>query len=140
MAISNRLSECVRQVTPVDERILHIRLEHTCGFMTVVAVYAPPEDHSLRDKEQFYHKLDSVVGRCPTGDVLVVLGDFNAETGSDRAEYESCLGPHGFGDRKDNSQFLLEFAELIGLWIGGSWFQGSISPRLCWYSITGWVK
>ena len=45
VAISTRLSECVRQVTPVDDRILHIRLEHTCGFMTVVAVYAPPEDH-----------------------------------------------------------------------------------------------
>ena len=27
VAISARLSECVRQVTPVDERILHLRLE-----------------------------------------------------------------------------------------------------------------
>ena len=49
----------------------------------------------MESKEQFYHKLDSVVGRCPAGDDLVVQGDFNAETGSDRAGYELCLGPHG---------------------------------------------
>ena len=121
MAISTRLSKCVRQVTPVDERILHIRLEHTCGFMTVVAVYAPPKDHSLRDKEQFYHKIDFVVGRCPTGDVFVILSDFNTDTGSYRAGYESCLGAWN-----DNSQFLLEFAKSRGLWIGGFWFQRSI--------------
>ena len=41
VAISARLSECVRHVTPVDERILHIRFEHTSVFMTVLAVYAP---------------------------------------------------------------------------------------------------
>ena len=64
----------------------NIMLEHVCGLITVVAVNAPPEDHGLRDREHFYQKLNSVVGRCPTGDALVVLGDFNTETGNDRAE------------------------------------------------------
>ena len=84
-----------------------------------MAVYSPLKNHELRDKEEFYHKLDSVVGRCPAGDVLVVLGDFNAETGSDMAGYELCLGPHGFRARNGNTQFLLEFAKSRGLWIGG---------------------
>ena len=75
--------------------------------MTVVAVYTPPEDHELRVKEQFYHKLDLVVGRCPAGDVLLFFGNFNAKTGNDRAGYESFLGPHGFGARKKNNQLLL---------------------------------
>ena len=75
MANSTRLSEFVRQVTAVDERILFIKLENNCGFMTVVAIYAPPEDHELRDREQFFHKLDSVVGICLIGNILFVLGD-----------------------------------------------------------------
>ena len=49
------------------------------------------EDPELRDKELFYQKLDTMVGICPTGDVLVVLGDFNAETGSNRALYMNCV-------------------------------------------------
>ena len=60
--------------------------------MTLVAVYGPLEDNDLsyrlKDKELFNHKLDLVVGRSPTGDVLVVLGDLNGENGSDRAGYE----------------------------------------------------
>ena len=74
------------------------------------------------------------------GDVLVVLGDFNAETGSDRAGYESCLGPHGFGAQNGNSQLLLEFAKSRGLLIGGSWFRRLISRRPSWYSNTSPVK
>ena len=85
VATSTRLRECIRQVTLADERILHVRLEHTCEFMTFVGVCAPPEDQLLRDKEQFYHKLNLVNGRCPAQDVLVILGDFNGQTGSDRA-------------------------------------------------------
>ena len=81
MAISARLIECVRQVTSVDDMIFHVRLEYTCVLLTVVVVNAPPEDHELRYKEQLYHKVDSMVERCPAGDVLVVLNDFNAETG-----------------------------------------------------------
>ena len=63
-------------------------------FMTVEAVYVPPEDHKLRDKERFYHKVNLMVmvGRFPAGNVLVVRGDLNAETGSDRVGSESCLG------------------------------------------------
>ena len=55
LAISARLSESVKQVTRVYEKILHIRLENTCGFMTVVAIYVTPDDQELRDKEQLYH-------------------------------------------------------------------------------------
>ena len=36
--LSARLIKCIRQVAPVDERFIHIRLERTCGFMTVVAI------------------------------------------------------------------------------------------------------
>ena len=61
------------QVTPVVERLLHIRLEHTCVFMTVGAVYALPRAKTPKARDEFYHKLDSAVGRCPTGDVLVML-------------------------------------------------------------------
>ena len=52
---------------PVDERILHTRHEHT--FMTIAAVYAPPKDHDLEDKENFNHNVKWVVGRYPTGTI-----------------------------------------------------------------------
>ena len=101
--------ESVKQVTPVDERVLKIRLDHTYGFITAVAVNAPPEYHELRDKQWFNQKLDSVVGICSAGDVLVVQCDFNVEPDSIRARYELCLDDYGFGTWNENSQFFPDF-------------------------------
>ena len=41
MAISSGLSKSDRQFTPVNGRIIHIRLDYTFGFMSVVGVYSP---------------------------------------------------------------------------------------------------
>ena len=65
--------------------------------MSIVAVYAPNEVCETEQKEMFYAKLDSVLDQCPRRDARIVLGDFNAVTGSERAGYEICVGPHGSG-------------------------------------------
>ncbi len=72
----------MNEVTPIDERIMLLRLKHTLGFMSLVAVYPPTETSELEEKEMFYAKLDSIVDQCPSRDTLVVLGDFNAVTGT----------------------------------------------------------
>ena len=56
----------------------------TYYFMSVVAVYAPTEVCETEKKEMFYAILDSVLDQCPRRDALIVLGDFNAVTGTDR--------------------------------------------------------
>ena len=75
--------------------------------MSVVAVYAPTEVCETEEKEMFYAKLDSVLDQCSHRDALIVLGDLNAVTGTERAGCEICVCPHGSGSRNDNSSFLL---------------------------------
>ena len=75
MTISNWLSDCIRHVTAVDERIVRLRHKHTCGFVSAMAVYESTEEASLEDKERFYFRLNSMIWRCLAGYVLV-LGDF----------------------------------------------------------------
>ena len=87
--------------------------------MSVVAVYAPTEVCETEEK-MFYAKLDSVLNQCPRRDAFIVLGDFNAVTGTERAGYEICVGPHGSGTRNDNGSFLLNFARSRRLRIAGS--------------------
>ena len=72
----------MRQVAPVGTWVLRVRLEHT--FMSVVvAVQAPSKDYKLEDKERLNYKFDSVIGRYHAGDTLVILGNFNADFGSE---------------------------------------------------------
>ncbi|KAG0727408.1 Craniofacial development protein 2 [Chionoecetes opilio] len=91
------------------------------------------------EKEMFYAKLDSVLDQCPPRDTLIVLGDFNATTGTVRDGYELCVGPHGSGTRNTNSSLLLNFARSRRLRIAGSWYQRPELHRWTWYSNAGGV-
>ena len=137
VAISDRLSAAVVGITTVDERIMCVRMKHTLGFMSLISVYAPTEVCDQEEKEVFYAKLESLLDRCPRRDVLVVLGDFNAVTGTDRAGYEVCVGPHGSGVRNSNSSFFLNLARSRRLRVAGSWYQRSEHHRLTWNSNAG---
>ena len=139
VAIAARLVSSVDRVTPIDERIMLVRLKHSLGFISLIAVYAPTEMSDLEEKDLFYTKLDSVVDQCPSRDTLLVLGDFNAVTGTDREGYRECVGPHGSGTRNSNSSYLLDFAKSRKLRIAGSWFQRPDLHRWTWYSNTGGV-
>ena len=60
-------------------------------------VYALTEASDLTVKDVFYSTLESVVDQCPRKDTLLVLGDFNASTGTERDGYTTCAGSHGSG-------------------------------------------
>ena len=85
----------------------------------------------------FYAKLESVLDQCPSGDTLLVLGDFNAVTGTLRDGYEACVGPYGSGTRNVNSSLFLDFAKSRKLRIAGSWYQRPEVHRWTWYPNTG---
>ena len=76
------------------------------------SVYAPTGVSEFSVKKAFYAQLQMVVDSCPKGDTLIVLGDFNATTGTDRDGYESCVGPHGSGSRHESSSMLIDFTKM----------------------------
>ena len=95
VAVSNKLTPMIIEVTQANERIMRLRIRLSLGVISMVSVYAPTEASDLTAKDAFYFTLDSVVDQCPRRDTLLVLGDFNASTGTDRDDYETCVGPHG---------------------------------------------
>ena len=60
-----------------------------------------------------------VVDQCHRRDTLLVMGDFNASTGTDRDGYETCVGPHESGTMNLNSTKFLDFARSHGLRVAG---------------------
>ena len=64
-------------------------------------MYAPIGISEFSVTEAFSIKLQMVVNSSPKGDKLIVLGDFNATTGTDRDGYQSCVGSHDSGSRND---------------------------------------
>ena len=67
------------------------------------------------------------------------MGDFNASPGTDRDDFETCVGPHGSGTVNQNSTKFLDFARSHGLRVAGSRFQCPQDHRWTWYSNAGGV-
>ena len=93
VAVSNKLTLMINEATPVNKRIMRLRICHSLGVISLVSVYAPPEVSDPIVKEAFFALLKSVVDQCPRQDSLLVLGDFNASTGTDGDGYEMCWSP-----------------------------------------------
>jgi len=81
----------------------------------------------------------SVVDQCLRLDTLLVLGDFNASTGTVRDGFKTCVGPHGSGTMNQNSTKFLDFARSHGLRVVDSWFQRPQAHCWTWYSNAGGV-
>ena len=132
--LDSTLKNALLSWQPVSDRLLVARLKHRHGAMSVVVVYAPTEEANPADKDTFYCQLDSVVSRIPRHDHKLVLGDFNAVTGTSRFGYENVLGSFGSGVPNDNSERFISFCSSNGLSVMGSWFRRRDIHRMTWIS------
>ena len=92
VAVSNKRTPMIIEVTPVNERITRQWIHHSLGVISLVSVYAPTEASDLTVKDAFCATFESVVDQCPRRDTLLVLGDFIASTGTDRDGHQTCVG------------------------------------------------
>ena len=137
--MSNKLTPMIIEVTPVNERMMRLKIRPSLGVVSPVSVSALTEASDLTMKDAFDATLGSVVHHYPRRDILLVLGDFNASTGTDSDGYETCVGPHGSGTVNQNSTKFLDLARSHGILVTSSWFQRPQAHHWTWYSNAGGV-
>ena len=64
--------------------------------ITVIQVYAPTSNAEEAEVEWFYEKLQDFLETTPPKDVLFIIGDWNAEVGSQETPRvsEKVMAPH----------------------------------------------
>ena len=69
--------------------------------MWYVRAYAPTNSETrqgdITNKNEFYEQLDDLVSNLPIHDVLIVIGDMNAQVGNDVRTRKPVLGKHAEG-------------------------------------------
>ena len=131
LIVRSPFSKALLSWHPISDRLLKATFSHKHGHMTIIVAYAPTETASDSAKEDFYIQLSTAVQSVPPHDILVVLGDLNAVTGTDSANQPS-VGPFPSGISNDNSDHFLAFCGLNGLSVLGSWFQHLNIHRWTW--------
>ena len=96
---NNEIRRCVLGFNPVDDRIATIRIQCKPINITVVQIYAPTSSAEEEDSNVFYDKVQSVLDQIPNGNILYIIGDWNAKVGKELSI--DITGNFGLGKRNE---------------------------------------
>jgi hypothetical protein len=100
-------------------------------------MYAPTLAADSATKDDFYAELQNALNRTPKRDIVLIAGDWNARTGPSDESTRHILGKFGLGERCENGQRLVNFADYNKLVVSNTRFQHPKRHLLTWYSNDG---
>ena len=92
-----------------NDRMISVRFQGKPFNITVIHVYAPTSNVEEAEVEQSYEDLQDLLELTPQKDVLFIIGDWNANVGSQEIPW--VTGKFALGVQNEAGQRLLEFCQ-----------------------------
>ncbi len=108
--------------------------------LTVVTVYAPTLHAAEEARDSFNDEIQDIVGRVPTGEMLIVAGDWKARPGPMDKAARHILGKVSVGTRCANDDRLVNFASANRLMVSCTRFQHPQHHLVMWLSNDGFTR
>ncbi|CAF1915542.1 unnamed protein product [Rotaria magnacalcarata] len=120
----------------INERIM-IRLKCKPIHITIIAVYSPINPNgskqSIEEVDAFYLKLQQTVDKVSRGDMLLLVGDFNAWVVKQQNQTtETVIGPHVVDKINENGQHLIDFCSRNDIIVTNIFYQHKIVHQMTW--------
>ena len=121
ITVNKRARNAVLGCNLKNGRMIPVHFQGKPFNITVIQVYAPTRNAEEAEVERFYEDLQDLLERTPPKDVLFIIGDWNAEVGSQ--ETPGVTGKFGLGMQNEAGQRLIEFCQENSLVIANTLFQ-----------------
>lgn len=128
----------VLECTPVNSRMMTMRLSAQPFDITIVQVYAPTSASSEEELDEFYEQLSTLLDKVPKNDFLIVQGDLNAKIGTDaHLKWNGTVGKYGCGVTNERGEILMDFCKSKELVVANTLGDHKLSRRTTWHSPGG---
>ena len=135
MMVNKRVQNAVLGCNLKNNRMISVRFQGKPFNITVIQDYAPTNNTEEAEVERFYEDLQDLLELTPEKDVLFIIGDWNAEGGSQ--ETPGVTGQFGLGVRNEAGQRLIEFCQENTLVKANTLFQQHKKRLYTWTSPDG---
>ena len=81
LILHKNIAKSVLGYTPVNDRIITIRLQGHPINVTIIQVYVPTTEAEEEDIDTFYEQLQQVIDSTAKGDIMSIIRDMNAKVG-----------------------------------------------------------
>ena len=119
---------------PINERLIKARFNSKYCKLTIIQCYAPANDSEDEVKEDSHEQLQAEFAKVPQHYMLLVMGDMNANIGSDNTGRERVMGSQGCGTINNTGERLVNLYLNNKYVIGGTIFQHKDIHKLTWKS------
>ncbi|KAK3575378.1 hypothetical protein QTP86_025782 [Hemibagrus guttatus] len=133
LLIAPQLSRQVLEFSPVNERVVSLRLRDGDRCLTVVSAYGPNDSVEY---PTFLETLGGVLEGALTGDSIVLLGDFNAHVGNNSDTWRGVIGRNSPPDLNLSGVLLLDLCARHSLSITNTMFKHKGAHQYTWYQDT----
>ena len=100
--------------------------------VNIIQAYAPTSDHSDEEVEEFYESIQNVMKHTKSGEINIVMGDWNAKVGNQH-DYP-VTGGFGLGERNERGEKLVNFCFSFKFVIANTLFQQPKRRTYTWRS------
>ena len=107
--VNKRVQNAVFGCNLKNNRMISVRFQGKPFNNTVIQVYAPTRNAKEAEVKRFYEDLQDLLELTPKKDVLFIIGDWNAEVGSQ--ETPGVTSKFGLGIWNEAGQILIEFCQ-----------------------------